>query len=221
MREQQSLQKWPMPECPGDLSRRIFSRRSELRLSTSQVAERARMSRRYVEYLEKFPSQPGAETLRRLAAALQTTPAALLGAGQGTERAGSGRILQRLRSAECWKLLAPGGVGRVGLDTAGGPLVIPVNYALVLRTIVLRTGVGSTIAAHASEQTAFEVDYVDHALAQGWSVMVRGRAHPVLQPEERRNLIRATELHPWPRGDHELYIRIVPDRITGFRLVAS
>ena len=38
------------------------------------------MSLRYLEYVERYPARPGGTALRRLAAALQTTPAALLGA---------------------------------------------------------------------------------------------------------------------------------------------
>src|SRR5262245_12717593 len=72
---------WPSPPNPGDLSGRLAARRTELRLSIAQVAERARVTQRYLEYLENFPALPGAVTLRRLAAALHTTPAALLGAG--------------------------------------------------------------------------------------------------------------------------------------------
>jgi transcriptional regulator with XRE-family HTH domain len=45
------------------------------------VAARAGMSPRYLEYVERYPARPDAPSLRRLAAALQTTPAALLGAG--------------------------------------------------------------------------------------------------------------------------------------------
>ena len=66
---------WPSPPDPGDLSRRLAARRVELRLSLTQVAERAAVNRRYLEYLESFPGQPDAGTLRRLAAALRTTPA--------------------------------------------------------------------------------------------------------------------------------------------------
>ena len=73
---------WPVPRDPGDLSRRLAARRAELRLSLSQVARRARIEPRYLAYLENFPGQPGAATLRQLAAALCTTSAALLGAGQ-------------------------------------------------------------------------------------------------------------------------------------------
>ncbi|MFY9650489.1 pyridoxamine 5'-phosphate oxidase family protein, partial [Trebonia sp.] len=48
---------WPSPPDPGDLSRRLAARRAELRLSLSQVAERAAVNRRYLEYLESFPGQ--------------------------------------------------------------------------------------------------------------------------------------------------------------------
>jgi len=56
-------------------------RRAELRLSRAQVAARARMTPRYLEYLERYPATPDAGILRQLAAALRTTPAALLGGG--------------------------------------------------------------------------------------------------------------------------------------------
>ncbi len=75
---------WPVPPDPGDLSRRLAARRTELRLSLSQVAWRAHVEPRYLAYLENFPGHPGAATLRQLAAALRTTSAALLGAGQET-----------------------------------------------------------------------------------------------------------------------------------------
>ena len=65
---------WPSPPDPGDLSKRLARRRIELRLSTTQVAARANISRRYLEYLERYPATPGVPVLRRLAAALLTTP---------------------------------------------------------------------------------------------------------------------------------------------------
>jgi nitroimidazol reductase NimA-like FMN-containing flavoprotein (pyridoxamine 5'-phosphate oxidase superfamily) len=215
---------WPAPPDPGDLSRRIIRRRAELKLSDAQVAERARLSRRYLEYLERFPARPSTAALRQLAAALRTTPAALLGGG-GDVPPGHGvavsRRLERLTLAECRRLIAPGGIGRVALVTASGPLVFPVNYVFAADTIVVRTGAGSAIAAHSSDCLAFEVDRIDDALAQGWSVLVRGRAHPVMQPGEHRHLVASTGLLPWPQGEHELFIRIVPDHITGLRIAAQ
>src|SRR5438105_12311440 len=76
--------RWPSPPDPGDLSKRVAHRRTELRLSRQQVAARSGMSARYLEYLERYPARPGPDTLRHLAAALRTTPAVLLGAGADT-----------------------------------------------------------------------------------------------------------------------------------------
>ena len=103
---------WPSPPDPGDLSRRLTTRRTELKLSLAQVAARAQVSQRYLEYLEKFPAQPRPSVLRRLAAALQTTPATLLG-GLSRNRSGKPGRLERLRTAECVRLLACGTIGRV------------------------------------------------------------------------------------------------------------
>src|ERR1700745_2330273 len=61
--ELRNAQPWPSPADPGDLSRRIVQRRTELKLSVAQVAERARISRRYLEYLESFPARPSTVTL--------------------------------------------------------------------------------------------------------------------------------------------------------------
>jgi transcriptional regulator with XRE-family HTH domain len=72
---------WPSPPDPGDLSRRVAQRRAELHLSQAQAAARAGLSLRYLEYLERYPARPTAAALRQLAAALRTTPAALLGGG--------------------------------------------------------------------------------------------------------------------------------------------
>ena len=216
--------RWPSPPDPGDLSRRLAARRAELRLSLSQVAERARVTRRYVEYLENFPGRPGADTLRRLAAALRTTPAALLGAGgeapPGRDPGPVGQ-LEPLAPAECRELLAPGGLGRIAFGTASGLMVLPVNYVTAGGTIVLRTGAGSLIAAHGDDQVSFETDHLDETLHRGWSVLVRGQAHRVLQPGELRHLQEDCDLRPWPAGEYDLYVRIVPVRITGRRIWAQ
>jgi transcriptional regulator with XRE-family HTH domain len=213
--------RWPSPPDPGDLSRRLASRRAELRLSLSQVADRAGVNRRYLEYLESFPGQPNADTLRRLAAALSTTPAALLGAGgeapPGHTHGPVGQ-LEPLSPADCRRLLAPGGLGRIAFSTSSGLMVLPVNYLLVAGTIVLRTGTGSLIAAHGEDAVSFETDHLDETLLCGWSVLVHGQAHRVLQPGELRNLREGCDLRPWPAGEHDLYIRIVPTRITGRRI---
>ena len=66
---------------PGDLSARVCQRRRELKLTQQELAARAGMSVPYLAYLENHPASPTGAALRQLAAALQTTPEALLGAG--------------------------------------------------------------------------------------------------------------------------------------------
>jgi transcriptional regulator with XRE-family HTH domain len=220
---------WPMPPDPGDLSRRLTARRAELRLSVSQVAWRAGVDPRYLAYLESFPGHPDAGTLRQLAAALCTTSAALLGAGlqsppggdQKKPGWGSGGLVSRLTSAECYDLLTPQGIGRIAFGAAAGTMVLPVNYVVTAGTIVVRTGSGSPIAAHGDGQVSFEVDHFDLELAQGWSVLVRGEAHRVLQPAELRNLSEDCDLRPWPAGQHDLFVRIVPSKVTGRRIATQ
>jgi nitroimidazol reductase NimA-like FMN-containing flavoprotein (pyridoxamine 5'-phosphate oxidase superfamily) len=96
--------------------------------------------------------------------------------------------------------------------------VFPVNFAVVAGTIVIRTGEGTAIDGHAGEQVAFEVDHVDEALSQGWSVLVRGRAHCVTNPAELQIVRRDASIWPWPGGDRDVYVRVMPDAITGRRI---
>jgi transcriptional regulator with XRE-family HTH domain len=216
------LRPWPSPPNPGDLGRRLAARRTELRLSVAQVARRAGLSARYLDYLEKFPGHPQAATLRQLAAALRTTPAALLGADEDTPPGGTlgpaAGILEPLALAECHRLLAPGGVGRIAFVAAGGIMVLPVNYAVTGGRIVLRTGPGSVIAAHGDDSVSFEADHFDEVLGQGWSVLVHGRAHCVTRPGELAYLRHERKPEPWPAGERGLFIKIAPDRISGRRI---
>ena len=90
---------------PGDLGRRLSRRREDLQLSRRQVAELAGLSAPYLEYLETHPALPTQPALRRLAAALRTTPETLLGADASGPpgRAGPAGhpVLQTLTAAEC------------------------------------------------------------------------------------------------------------------------
>lgn len=92
-------------------------------------------------------------------------------------------VVRKLLPAECRRLIAPGGVGRIAFSAVAGPMVLPVDFSVVAGTIVLWTGAGTVISAHSDDTVAFEVDHVDEALGQGWSVLVRGQAHRVIQPD--------------------------------------
>ena len=120
--------------------------------------------------------------------------------------------------AECRRLIASGGVGRIAFTTLTGPMVVPVNFAVLAGTIVIRTAEGTVIDGHADGPVALEVDHIDEALSQGWSVLVRGRAHGVTHPAELEIVRRDAAIWPWPGGDRDVYVRIIPATISGRRI---
>jgi nitroimidazol reductase NimA-like FMN-containing flavoprotein (pyridoxamine 5'-phosphate oxidase superfamily) len=133
-------------------------------------------------------------------------------------------VTEPLGEAECLRLLAAGGVGRIGYSGRFGPTILPVNFALHGQTIVFRTGQHSPMGddlrtgiADAAYKVAFEVDEISPATREGWSILVQGAAHHV-DSEAELAAVRQTGVQPWPGGDKDLFIRIVPDRVTGRRI---
>jgi nitroimidazol reductase NimA-like FMN-containing flavoprotein (pyridoxamine 5'-phosphate oxidase superfamily) len=212
----------PPAQDAGDLGKRVSRRRQELKLSRRQLAELAGLSVPYLQYLETHPARPTQAALHQLATALQTTPETLLGAGtqQPPGQAGpSGRqVLQTLTAAECYDLLSSGGVGRVAFTTADGPVVLPVNYAMAGQTVIFRTAPDTLLAGYLDCPAGFEVDRLDEALSQGWSVLVTGRAVRVTGEAEVRRLEQRASVRPWAGGARDVYVRIIPRKITGRRI---
>lgn len=215
--------RWPTPPDPGDLSRRVLRRRTELRLSREQVAARSKMSPRYLEYLERYPARPDQATLRRLASALRTTPAALLGAGADAPPRALPRqpVTRRLTPAECQQVISAGGIGRIAFGSGARLTVLPVNFTMLDGTVLLRTSEGTILEGHGDDYVAFEVDHVDAALRQGWSVLIHGQAHLVRHPAEIHRITAGHLPWPWPAGEHDVLVRIMPDHITGRRIEAT
>lgn len=208
----------------GDLGRRVRERRLELGLPVSEVAGRAGMDPGYLEYLEEHVAQLPSGVLLRLAAALETTADVLSGGGMdrppGHGPAGGSPVLEELEAEECRRLLAGGGVGRVVFTSEEGPSALPVNFRLLGSDVVFRTAHDGILARTIGQQgteLAFEVDHVDDALAEGWSVLVRGSAHPVSDPHEPSEF-EGLELEPWAGGERSLYVRIVASELTGRRI---
>jgi transcriptional regulator with XRE-family HTH domain len=205
----------------GDLGRRVAERRAELGLSREQVSAKAGIVPGYLAYLEERPgARPSSTALLHLAAALETTVAVLQGAGTGRPP-GAGSppaglpILEVLPPSACWERLTTGGIGRVVFDSGEGPTALPVNYRVLDGDIVFRTGKGSIAhAVTAGGVLGFEVDHLDEALGEGWSVLVRGGGELVAD-EEEIGRIKALAIEPWAGGERRLYVRLRAAEVSG------
>ncbi|MEV7144120.1 helix-turn-helix domain-containing protein [Streptomyces tauricus] len=209
----------------GDLGRRLTLRRGELGLSREETASRTGMAVSYLRYLEEHPgAAPDASVLRRLAGALRTTVAELAGGNTGLPpgigRASRNAQFNELSAGESIALLWTHGVGRIAVSTPEGPAVVPVNYTVVDEEIVFRTAPGTTPSLAAGHRVAFEVDRFDDALSEGWSVLVRGDARTVTDPEAVRRLRELAHSTPWSGGERDLWIRIDPLAVAGRRITA-
>ncbi len=134
------------------------------------------------------------------------------------EPATSKRVLRTLSPAECFDLLEPGGIGRVGFMSAGGIMMLPVNFAVAGKTIIFRTAPDTLLALYANAKVSFEADRLDEALREGWSVLVQGHAHKVADEREMIRLEHETQLEPWAAGARDVYVRITPNQISGRRI---
>ncbi|MFE2543077.1 pyridoxamine 5'-phosphate oxidase family protein [Actinacidiphila glaucinigra] len=215
----------PFPAAPGDMGRRVAKRREELGLTREEVAARAGMATSYLRFIEEqSTAAPGPGTLGTLAAVLDTTVTALSGGEADLPPGRRGRAspharLMELSSGECWSRLDGHGVGRVAVTTPGREAILPVNYSVVDRSVVFRTAPGSGPAEVVGTEVVFEVDHVDEALSQGWSVLVRGLARRVEDPEAVRYLAQRVYSGPWPGDDDRvMWVRIEAGAISGRRI---
>lgn len=209
---------------PGDFSRRVAARRRELGLTVDEVARRAGMDPVYLDHVERQAGmRPSPAATARLAAALQTGITWLRGGGVDLPPGHGSRpvetpTLDVLDRAECFRLVEAGGIGRVVFLDADRVVALPVNFRMVRADAVFRTGDGTIAeAVRADRPMSLEVDHLDEALVEGWSVLLSGHAVVVDDPAERT---RIEELHiePWAGGDRHLVIRLTTDAVSGRRI---
>jgi transcriptional regulator with XRE-family HTH domain len=207
----------------GDLGRRLADRRAHLGLTRQETAARAGVAPSYLKHLEEHPgAAPNRGTLLSLASVLETRVSELTGGAAdrppGLEQAARTPEFTDLSTDECRSLLGTHGVGRIAVSTPSAPAVVPVNYSVVDGAIVFRTASGTTPSLASGHQVAFEVDRIDDAFSSGWSVLTRGPAHAVTDPDETRRLDERAYTAPWAGSHRDLWIRIEPRTITGRRI---
>ncbi len=101
-------------------------------------------------------------------------------------------------------------VGRVAFAGPAGQELLPVNFVYRDGFIYLATQGSSALAplADGIADVAFEVDHIDRLSQSGWSVVAKGRS-------ERVDVIPGRQPRPWATGVRELFVKIVPESITG------
>lgn len=208
----------------GDLGRRIIERRKELRLTVAQVAERAGMAPDYIEYVEQTATDISNAALMRLARALEMSRSDLLGGQQGRapgqERSAANPALTVLDRAHCEGLVRPGGIGRAVFRASGHLVALPVNFRMLDDDVVFRSSEdGSVSKIAADEPVSFEVDRLDDAMSEGWSVLAEGTIRRVHDADELRQ-VEALGIEPWAGGTRPAYFRLGVRTLSGRRIDA-
>ena len=126
-----------------------------------------------------------------------------------------GEPMTLLSEDECWHLLAGTSLGRLVTCLEGHPEIFPVNFVVQHRTVLFRTAEGAKLfSVVMNSRVAFEAD--DHDVAEGWSVIVKGRAY-VLNDVADIEVAERAHLVPWTTTVKRRYIRIEPTDISGRR----
>jgi nitroimidazol reductase NimA-like FMN-containing flavoprotein (pyridoxamine 5'-phosphate oxidase superfamily) len=128
--------------------------------------------------------------------------------------------LESLSRDECLALLRQGSLGRLAVVIDGQPHILPLNYAvdddgvIVFRTADLTAATKTGLA-----KVAFEIDEIDVARRQGWSVAVHGFGRQIDDAIDRDSQrLLQMPVHPWAPGQRDRWFKITPKEITGRRL---
>ena len=128
--------------------------------------------------------------------------------------------LEDIPEEECFSLLATEDLGRLAVVREGRPEIFPVNYALVGRTVAIRTGPGAKLEGASLAHVAFEVEQIDRYTRSGWVVEVRGFAEDVTDGIDAWSKeIQDAPTRTVIAGDHGHVIAISHPVVSGRRLV--
>jgi nitroimidazol reductase NimA-like FMN-containing flavoprotein (pyridoxamine 5'-phosphate oxidase superfamily) len=144
---------------------------------------------------------------------------------RGSEREGVDDV-QEMSRAEARDLLGSQTVARVAFCTADGPEIVPVSYTVLDDSIVIRTDPFTRLGTYGRRAVvAVEVDHVDHVGpgggGRGWSVVLRGRAEHVADPDALARVKADADPEPRVDGSREMYLRVRWDELTGRRFAVD
>ena len=118
-----------------------------------------------------------------------------------------------LSDEQCWERLRTQELGRLVTRVGDVLDIFPVNYVVDDGSVLFRTAQGSKLfELTVNDEVLFEVD--DHTDSEAWSVIVRGRAHPL---DRSADVERADGLglQPWIPTLKYTYVRVEATSISG------
>jgi nitroimidazol reductase NimA-like FMN-containing flavoprotein (pyridoxamine 5'-phosphate oxidase superfamily) len=125
-------------------------------------------------------------------------------------------VMEELSDTECLRLLAAHQVGRLVVVVDGQPVILPVNYRTDEGTVVFRTDAGTMLHGAPMARVAFEIDEIDEASHEGWSVVVEGVGQDITDTVDARSeALRVLPVTPWAPGDKAYWIKVVPRTLSG------
>ncbi|MFI7065738.1 pyridoxamine 5'-phosphate oxidase family protein [Kribbella sp. NPDC050124] len=149
--------------------------------------------------------EPGGLTagaLIRLAGALDTTVANRIRRVPVRGSSALHPVLDHLREDECLDLLTQGGAARIAFVLTGRLAVQPMQFSLHERKLVSRSEATNPIVRYGDGPVAVEVERLDAADREGWSVLISGRC----------------TVHAWDGAVDEVLVVIEPEHLSGRRV---
>jgi nitroimidazol reductase NimA-like FMN-containing flavoprotein (pyridoxamine 5'-phosphate oxidase superfamily) len=98
--------------------------------------------------------------------------------------------------------------------TGRGPIAVPVNFEFTDGQVVFSTDESKGKRVEIEHFVGFEIDRVDEAMSEGWSVLVTGRGRRIKDPDEYQRLA-SLDLQAWAGGDRHTLVAITADQVTG------
>ncbi len=95
-----------------------------------------------------------------------------------------------------------------------GPVALPVNFRFSKGEVLFHTTVKQATEFEGQGTVGFEIDHIDDAFSEGWSVIVTGSARVVDDPDQ---LVAHAEhaIVPWAGGARNAVVAIALEEVTG------
>lgn len=100
-------------------------------------------------------------------------------------------------------------------------MILPVNYRVIANGVVFRAAPGTTLsAALMRARVAFEVDEAERDGRSAWSVLIVGQATELTDDTSLRQA-RELGVSPWAPGEHDHFVVVPADEVSGRRFVRA